>query len=283
MHKKGHTVKLLCKIAGISRATFYYQKDNTRKTDKDLETLEMIKKLPEKQLRYAGAKAKAHYLKLLFGVKMNHKRILRVSNLYGIHVENRVRRFPTGYYQTLKENETNLPKNILNREFSADKPLQKLVTDISYFKIRNGWLYLSAVMDLFNNEILAFRMSDHADTELAVNTINSLCSKYNISNALIHSDQGNTYKASEYRKLLKEKGFIQSMSRVGNCWDNACMEHFFGTLKAESGYYDVNKHGLLSYQMMEELITDFIQFYNKDRIQKKLGWKSPKTFSLKCA
>ncbi len=73
------------------------------------------------------------------------------------------------------------------------------------------------------------------------------------------------------------------MSRVGNCWDNACMEHFFGTLKAESGYYDVNKHGLLSYQMMEELITDFIQFYNKDRIQKKLGWKSPMTFSLKCA
>ena len=131
--------------------------------------------LPEKQLRYAGAKVKAHYLKLQFGIKMNHKRILRVSNLYGIHVENRVRRFPKGYYQTLKENDANLPKNILNREFSADKPLQKLVTDISYFKIKNGWLFLSAVMDLFNKEILAFRMSNHADTELAVDTINSLC------------------------------------------------------------------------------------------------------------
>ena len=239
--------------------------------------------LPEKQLRYAGAKVKAHYLKHLFGIKMNHKRILRVSNLYGIHVENRVRRFPKGYYQTLKENEANLPKNILNRDFSTDKPLQKLVTDISYFKIKNGWLFFSAVMDLFNNEILAFRMSKHADTELVVDTINSLCDKYNISNTLIHSDQGNTYKASEYRKLLKEKGFIQSMSRVGNCWDNACMEHFFGTLKAESGYYNVSRNGLLSYKMMEELITDFVQFYNKDRIQKKLGWKSPKTFSLKCA
>lgn len=283
MHKRGHGIKLLCKIAGISRATFYYQKDNTRKSDKDLETLEMIKKLPEKQLRYAGAKAKSHYLKLQFGVKMNHKRILRVSNIYGIHVENRVRRFPKGYYQTLRENEANLPKNILNRDFSADKPLQKLVTDISYFKIKSGWLYLSAVMDLFNNEIVTFRMSRHADSNLAVDTINSLCDRYNISNTLIHSDQGSTYKASEYRKLLKEKGFIQSMSRTGNCWDNACMEHFFGTLKAESGYYDVNRHGLLSYQMMEELITDFIQFYNKDRIQKKLGWKSPMTFSLKCA
>ena len=283
MHKKGYKISILCKIAGISRATFYYQKDNTRKTDKDLITLEIIKMLPEKQLRYAGAKVKAHYLRLMFGIKMNHKRILRVSNLYGIHVENRVRRFPKGYYQTLKENEANLPKNILNRDFSADKPLQKLVTDISYFKIKNGWLFLSAVMDLFNNEILTFRMSNHADTELAVDTINSLCDKYNISNTLIHSDQGNTYKASEYRKLLEEKGFIQSMSRVGNCWDNACMEHFFGTLKAESGYYNVSRHGLLSYQMMEELITDFIQFYNKDRIQKKLGWKSPKTFSLKCA
>lgn len=115
MHKKVHEIKFLCKIAGISRATFYYQKDNTRKADKDLETLEMIKKLSEKQLHYAGAKAKAHYLKLLFGVKMNHKRILRASNIYGIHVENRVKRFPKGYYQTLKENEVNLPKNILNR------------------------------------------------------------------------------------------------------------------------------------------------------------------------
>ena len=160
MHKKGYKISVLCKITGISRATFYYQKDNTRKTDKDLETLEIIKMLPEKQLRYAGAKVKVHYLKLQFGIKMNHKRILRVSNLYGIHVENRVRRFPKGYYQTLKENDANLPKNILNREFSADKPLQKLVTDISYFKIKNGWLFLSAVMDLFNKEILAFRMSN---------------------------------------------------------------------------------------------------------------------------
>ena len=78
MHKKGHSIKYLCKIAGISRATFYYQKDNTRKTDKDLETLEMIKKLPEKQLRYAGAKAKAHYLKLQIGEV--YKRIAAVES-----------------------------------------------------------------------------------------------------------------------------------------------------------------------------------------------------------
>ena len=283
MQKRGNRINGLCKIAGINRATHYYQKDNTKKADRDLETLEIIKKLPEKELRYAGAKAKAHYLELQFGVKMNHKRILRVSNLYGIHVENRVKRFPKQYYQTLKENEANLPKNILNRDFSAAKPLRKLVTDISFFKIKNGWLYLSAVMDLFNNEILAFRMSNHTDTKLTADTINSLCDQYNVSGALIHSDQGGAYKSSEYRELLKNKGLIQSMSRAGNCWDNACMEHFFGTLKVESGYYDVNKRGLLSYRKMEKLITDFIRFYNNERLQKKLGWKSPLNFGLKCA
>lgn len=234
-------------------------------------------------MRYAGAKAKSKYLKLLFGVKMNHKRILRVSNRFGIRVENRTKRFPKGYYRALKENERSLPRNILNREFSGTSPLKKLVTDISFFRIKNGWLYLSAVMDLYNNEIVAFRMSRRADTKLVVETINSLCESCEISRALIHSDQGSVYKAAEYRKLLSENGFIQSMSRAGNCWDNACMEHFFGTLKVESGYYETLKHGLLSYRMMEELIAGFIQFYNTERIQKKLGWKSPRAFSLKCA
>lgn len=282
MQQRGFKVNQLCKIAGIRRSTFYYQRENTRKYDKDLATLEVIKSLPEQELRYAGAKAKAQYLKQR-GITVNHKRILRVSNHFGIHVENRVRKFPAGYYLTLKQNETDLPKNILNREFSASKPLKKLVTDISYFKTRNGWLYLSAVLDLYNNEILCFKMSDRFDTRLAADTLNCLCEKHAVSGALIHSDQGCTYTAAEYRSLLKEKGLVQSMSRRGNCWDNACIEHFFGTVKVESGYYETLKHGLLSYREMEELITGFIQFYNTERIQKKLGWNSPLNFSLKCA
>ncbi|TYT78674.1 DDE-type integrase/transposase/recombinase [Treponema phagedenis] len=101
--------------------------------------------------------------------------------------------------------------------------------------------------------------------------------------ALLHSDQGTTYTSHAYREKLTELGMIQSMSRRGNCWDNACIENFFGTIKCESGYYDTLKNGLLTYKQMEELIGKYIEFFNNERIQKKLGWKSPVDFRTQVA
>ena len=92
---------------------------------------------------------------------------------------------------------------------------------------------------------------------------------------MLHSDQGVLYTSKKWRTRLEKNGVIQSMSRRGNCWDNACMEHFFGTLKVESGYDDLLKTGLLSYEETKKLIDDFIYYYNNERIQQNLGWKTP--------
>ncbi|QEK02947.1 IS3 family transposase [Treponema phagedenis] len=172
---------------------------------------------------------------------------------------------------------------MLNREFVATTFLSKLVTDISYFRVKGGWLYLSPILDLYNREIVAYACSRHVDAQLAVDTVTHRAEKYSLEGVLLHSDQGATYTSHAYREKLTELGMIQSMSRRGNCWDNACIENFFGTIKCESGYYDTLKNGLLTYKQMEELIGKYIEFFNNERIQKKLGWKSPVDFRTQVA
>ena len=144
-----------------------------------------------------------------------------------------------------------------------------------FFRIKGGRLFLSMVLDLYNNQVLSYRCSRHPDTQLVLDTFNDLFQNYKIKDALMHSDQGSTYRAYEYRHLPKANNCIQSMSRAGRRRDNACAEHFFGDLKTESAYYDSLKSGMLNFNRMKNLIDEYIEFYNHRRIQKKLNWSSP--------
>lgn len=152
------------------------------------------------------------------------------------------------------------------------------MTDISYFKVKEGWLYLSAIKDLFNNEIVAFLCSHRCDAELATATLRQLRGRKHYVNALMHSDLGSTYVSHVFLEECNFQGFVKSFSRKGECWDNACMESFFGTVKSETGYYDSLKSGLLTYKEMERTLTDYMNRYNNKRIQQKLGWLSPVAF-----
>lgn len=268
-------VRKLCKITGVSKSTFYYNRNNRQKKENDEETLSLLKKLPSKILSKRGSKAKSKEILKRFGKIVNHKKIARICQENGLLAKNRRRKFPKNYYVQQKENKKNLPKNILNRDFSCSKKLTKLCTDVSYFKTRQGWLYLSPILDLHQNKIVCYAISNHNDDSLTDETLNELFALGNFNGTLLHSDQGVLYTSKNYRKRLKENGIIQSMSRRGNCWDNACMEHFFGTLKVESGYDDLLKTGLLSFSETKKLIDDFIKYYNNERIQQKLGWKTP--------
>lgn len=231
--------------------------------------------MPEFERDSYGCKKKSRYLLENHQIRMNYKKILRLEKKFGLKIHNRVRKHPKDYYVYKKECSKNLPENILNQEFFSAEPYKKLVTDISYFKIKGGWLFLSMVLDLYNNQVLSYKCSKHPDTELVLETMKDLFQKYDVQGALIHSDQGSTYRAYEYRDLLKSNGCIQSMSRAGHCRDNACAEHFFGDLKSESKYYDSLKTGMLNFNQMEKLIDDYIDFYNHRRIQEKLNWNSP--------
>ena len=265
----------LCEVTGISKSSFYYNRNNNSQKLKDAEVLKYLKQLPEKILNRRGSKIKSKELKVRFGITVNHKRVERICRENGLLAKNRRRKFPKDYYKQQKENQKHLPKNILNRNFESSAPLKKFCTDVSYFKTKTGWLYLSPVLDLCGRKIQCYSISPHNDEALSEETLDKFFALGNVKGSILHSDQGVLYTSKKWRKRLKKNSVIQSMSRKGNCWDNACMEHFFGTLKIESGYDDLLKTGLLSYEETKELIDDFIEYYNNERIQQNLGWKTP--------
>ena len=265
----------LCEVTGISKSSFYYNRNNNSQKLKDAEVLKYLKQLPEKILNRRGSKIKSKELKVRFGITVNHKRVERICRENGLLAKNRRRKFPKDYYKQQKENQKHLPKNILNRNFESSAPLKKFCTDVSYFKTKTGWLYLSPVLDLCGRKIQCYSISPHNDEALSEETLDKFFALGNIKGSILHSDQGALYTSKKWRKRLEKNGVIQSMSRRGNCWDNACMEHFFGTLKVESGYDDLLKTGLLSYEETKKLIDDFIEYYNNERIQQNLGWKTP--------
>lgn len=162
--------------------------------------------------------------------------------------------------------------NVLNRRFQAQRPNQRWVTDITEFKVDGQKLYLSPVMDLYNGEIVVYQTSTRPALKLVSTMLRKAFSRLGDSDELLlHSDQGWHYQHPTYRHLLEKRGITQSMSRKGNCLDNAAMESFFGTLKAE--YFHLNRFD--SINQLQQGIAQYIDYYNHHRIKLKLKGLSP--------
>ena len=166
--------------------------------------------------------------------------------------------------------------NLLNRNFSVERANMAWVSDITYISTKEGWLYLAAVMDLYSGKIVGWAMDRQMTQKLVIDALKQAVGRARPSRGvIIHSDRGVQYACKSYRNLLNRRGFIQSMSRKGNCWDNAPMESFFGTLKTELVYHE-------DYKTRAEArlsIFDYIEaFYNSVRLQERLGYLSPNDF-----
>ncbi|WP_094777190.1 IS3 family transposase [Domibacillus aminovorans] len=167
--------------------------------------------------------------------------------------------------------------NHLNREFHATRPNEKWVTDVTYLPFNQKRLYLSVIYDLYNNEVVSYKLSRYNDFQLVRDTLKAAVQKRKVKGTLLHSDQGVTYTSRAYHHLLAKHQMRASMSRKGNCLDNACIESFFCHLKAECFH-------LLTFSQVSEVeqaIDEYIQFYNKARYQKKLKNLSPIQFRRK--
>lgn len=165
----------------------------------------------------------------------------------------------------------------MQRQFSAEGPNQKWVTDVTEFKVLNEKLYLSPILDLYNGEIIAFALSKHPVFKMVKNMLMDAFGKLKASDKpLIHSDQGRQYRMDEYRHLLASKGLIQSMSRKGNCLDNAVIESFFGLLKTEC----FHKQKFTSIDHLASVIKQSIHYYNNERIKLKLKGLSPVQYRI---
>ena len=201
------------------------------------------------------------------GYTINHKTVQRL--MQEMNLKSKVRKVR---YLSYRGEVGKTAPNILNRDFKAVRPNQKWATDVTEFKIADRKAYLSPIMDMFNGEIVAYTISDRPDLKMVMDMMSTAKRKVKSTNGVIlHSDQGWHYQHMKYQQRLKRYGIIQSMSRKGNCLDNAVMENFFGIMKSELLY-------LQQFSDMEAFkceLRKYINYYNNERIKLKLNGKSP--------
>ena len=201
------------------------------------------------------------------GYTINHKTVQRL--MQEMNLKSKVRKVR---YLSYRGEVGKTAPNILNRDFKAVRPNQKWATDVTEFKVADRKAYLSPIMDMFNGEIVAYTISDRPDLKMVMDMMSTAKRKVKSTNGVIlHSDQGWHYQHMKYQQRLKRYGIIQSMSRKGNCLDNAVMENFFGIMKSESLY-------LQQFSDMEVFkceLRKYINYYNNERIKLKLNGKSP--------
>jgi transposase InsO family protein len=259
-------LNLLLNQTNMARSNFYYYQKNTKSADKYQVIKELIKSIYHKHKGRYGYRRITNELNNK-GIIINHKTVLRLMKLLGLKSLIRVKK-----YKSYKGEQGKIAPNILARKFKAAAPNQKWATDITEFNISGKKLYLSPIIDLFNQEIISYELTERPVFNQVVMMLKKAFKKIpNNTNLTLHSDQGWQYQMKQYQYLLKEKGIIQSMSRKGNCLDNAIIENFFGTLKSELFY--IQKFASL--KELKREIKQYINYYNNERIKSNLNKMSP--------
>ena len=249
----------MCRFFNVSRSGYYGYVSRMEVPAKDLPLAEKVKECQERCGKTYGYR-RVHIWLERQGIHHNPKTILRVMQKYNLLSV--VRRKKYRHYGEYLHRYPNL----LNRDFKAERPNQKWVTDISYIKTNQGTLYLSVIRDLFDNSIVAYKTGTEQNINLVLSTIREAKKREKVTAELqLHSDQGFQYTSHAYFKLTKSYSITQSMSRRGNPYDNAMAENFFSILKTEC----VNRIKLQSYTEARQLIDEYIHFYNNERIQLK--------------
>jgi putative transposase len=259
----------LLKKAGLARSTFYYQLGVLRAGDKHRQLKDTIKAVFERHKGRYGYRRVTVAIEQL-GERVNHKTVQRLMGVLNLKSLVRPKK-----YKSFKGEVGQAAPNQLQRQFEAKAANEKWATDVTEFNVKGEKLFLSPVLDLYNGEIVAFETGRRPQFELVTSMLNKAFSKLGLADKpLLHSDQGWQYRMPAYRQALNERGLVQSMSRKGNCHDNAAMESFFAVLKSE--FFYLNKFA--SVEQLNAGIADYIDYYNHDRIKLKLGGLSPVQF-----
>ena len=258
-HLDKYSISEMCRFFKVSRSGYYDFVARMDIPDRDLPLAEKIEECQKECGKTYGYR-RVHIWLENKGLQCDPKTVLRVMNKYNLlsvvrrkkyrNYGNYIHRYP----------------NLLNRNFYADRPNQKWVTDISYIHTQQGVLYLSVIRDLYDNSIVAYKTSKTQNVQLVLNTIKAAKKKEKVTAEVqLHSDQGFQYTSNQYFNLTKSYGITPSMSRRGNPYDNALAENFFSILKTECIY----RTKLKTYEEARLLIDEYIYFYNNQRIQLK--------------
>ncbi|MEH7417836.1 IS3 family transposase [Neobacillus drentensis] len=269
-----YCVTILCKCLDIPRSTYYRWRNRNPKVKTELE--KQIIEICKRHKFLIGHRTVKAWLLRNYKTKVHRNTVQRIMQKYNLQC--RVR--PKRNNNIAGEMKVVVP-NHLNRNFKASRPNEKWVTDITYLPFGQSMFYLSTIMDLFNNEIIAYRISTSQDVSLVINTLKDAVEGRDTSGLILHSDQGSQYTSLSFQRIAKEKGITTSMSRKGNCLDNAVIESFHSTIKSEEFYSQGRE--FLTNSIVIERVEKFINHYNKTRLQAKLNYLSPIEFREQAA
>ena len=264
--RQEYPLALLLSIAQLPRATFYYHLKRMKRADKyEAEKQEISGIYHENKGRYGYRRIAIELRK--HGFHLNHKTVQRLMKELNLFCRVRMKK-----YKSYKGEVGKTAPNLLNRDFHADKPNQKWVTDVTEFSLFGQKLYLSPILDLHSSDLVSYTISERPALSMVISMLDKAFEKIpNGTNLILHSDQGWQYQHKHYRQMLENKGIRQSMSRKGNCLDNAVMENFFGLLKSELLY-------LQEFQSVEHFkqeLIEYLDYYNNRRIKAKLNGLPP--------
>jgi putative transposase len=257
---------ILLDISKIARSSYYYHIKTSSVLNKHEAAKNEIKKI------YDRHKGRYGYRRITLEMKnkghaINHKTVSKLMS--GLGLKSLIRRKK---YISYKGDTNEAAPNLFKQDFKAGKPGLKWATDVTEFKVRDKKVYLSPIIELFNGEIVSYNLSETPNFQQVSDMLEDAFKTLKGQEKLtLHSDQGWQYRMARYKQMLSEKGITQSMSRKGNCYDNAIIENFFGTIKSELFY-------LKKYTSVDELkkdIKEYIDYYNKDRIKLNLNGMSP--------
>jgi transposase InsO family protein len=270
LRQKYPVVKLL-NVVGLSKSVFYYWDQTRQEPDKHASVKQLIKTIFDEHRARYGYRRIAQELRNR-GQQIHENTVLKLMNELGLKSAQRQKK-----YVSYKGKVGLAAQNLLNRVFKANKPNEKWATDITEFKVGDEKLYFSPIKDMFNGEIVAYTMNTRPVSELVKSMLKKAMRKLGRDDRpLLHSDQGWHYQMPDYRKMLSDRNIVQSMSRKGNCYDNASMESFFAVLKTECFYPQKFK----SIDQLKKEIVAFVRYYNNDRISQALNGMSPVQYRL---
>ena len=272
-------ISRLCELAGVSRSGYYAwvaaEPLRAAREEKDKKDFELIVKA-YKYRNYAKGAAHIHMRLLHWETRMNIKKIRRLMKKYGLRCHIR-RRDP--YRDMMREMQSNqIAPNVIDRNFDAYLPREACLTDITYIPYNGTYCYLSTIKDVCTTEILAYVLSPNLKVEFVLQTVDLLIKNHGselTEGTIIHSDQGSHYTSKRFVEMLADNDFFQSMSRKGNCWDNAPQESFFGHMKDE---IEDKLRRCKTYEQVKALIDDWMDYYNNDRCQWNLAKLTPSEY-----
>lgn len=272
--ERAHTpIRLLCRTLGVARSAFYaWRHGGPSRRDQEATRLAVHIRAIHRRSRGTYGSPRVHAALLQQGLPVGRKRVARLMASLGLSgtPKRRFRRSVAGA-------STNVAENLLKRDFTTDAPNRAWVTDITYLHTSVGFVYLAVVIDLFSRKVVGWSLASHMRTELCLAALaRAIAARMPQRGLVHHSDRGCQYTSAEYQRALQARGLVASMSRKGNCWDNAVAESFFGTLE-----HELVKQSTMWADAVEAraAVSDYIHgFYNAERLHSRLGYRSPVAF-----